>query len=236
MRARARVCVCVCVCEKERESVCVCVCVHGWVSGCGRADFSSGEGFTSMCCLKVPSLIEFWFCVLFAMHRHRKWFHFQWVHSVWARLFSPGLFFLCRKQITRILWAERTLRGQTKIGDTLLSVSVSCVVDVAVHLVFICPAVTVMVDQLPVTCPDINVTVDQLPVTCVVFVWPDRVRTVFEGLWKFRKNGISFSRPCKSVKTEWGLWKFVNFVVFRVLEKNCQLVSHKLHFLRQNSS
>ena len=60
--------------------------------------------------------------------------------------------------------------------------SVSCVVDVAVHLVFICPAVTVMVDQLPVTCPDINVTVDQLPVTCVVFVWPDRVRTVFEGL------------------------------------------------------
>ena len=26
------------------------------------------------------------------------------------------------------------------------------------------------------------------------------------SLWKFRKNGIRFSRPRKSVKTEWGLW------------------------------
>ena len=46
-----------------------------------------------------------------------------------------------------------------------------------------------------------------------------RVRTVFEGLWKFRKNGISFSTPWKSVKTEWCLWKFVNFVVFGALGK-----------------
>ena len=37
-----------------------------------------------------------------------------------------------------------------------------------------------------------------------------RVRTVFEGLWKFGENGIRFSRPWKSVKTEWCLWKFVN--------------------------
>ena len=64
----------------------------------------------------------------------------------------------------------------------------------------------------------------------------DRVRTVFEGLWKFRKNGISFSRPWKSVKTEWGLWKFVNFVVFRALGKKFQLISQKLHFPRPNSS
>ena len=64
----------------------------------------------------------------------------------------------------------------------------------------------------------------------------NRVRTVFEGLWKFRKNGISFSRPWKSVKTEWGLWKFVNFVVFRALGKNYQLISQKLHFPRPNGS
>ena len=32
-----------------------------------------------------------------------------------------------------------------------------------------------------------------------------KVRTVFEGLWKFRKNGISFSRPWKSVKTLSGI-------------------------------
>ena len=37
-----------------------------------------------------------------------------------------------------------------------------------------------------------------------------RVCMVFEGLWKFEKNGKSFSRPWKSVKTEWGLCKFVN--------------------------
>ena len=37
-----------------------------------------------------------------------------------------------------------------------------------------------------------------------------RVGTVFEGLWKFGENGISFSKPWKSVKTEWCLWKFVN--------------------------
>ena len=36
-----------------------------------------------------------------------------------------------------------------------------------------------------------------------------RVHTVFEGLWKFGGNGISFSRPWKSVKTKWGLWRFV---------------------------
>ena len=53
---------------------------------------------------------------------------------------------------------------------------------------------------------------------------------------KFGKNGISFSRPWKCVKTEWGLWKFVNFVVFRALGKNYQLISQKLHFPRPNSS
>ena len=59
--------------------------------------------------------------------------------------------------------------------------------------------------------------------------------TVFEGLGKFGENGISFSRPWKSVKTEWGLWKFVNFVVFRALGKNDQLISQKQHFPRPNS-
>ena len=63
-----------------------------------------------------------------------------------------------------------------------------------------------------------------------------RVRMVFEGLWKFWKNGIRFSSPWKSVKTEWGLWKVVNFVVFTVLGKNYQLISQKLHFPRPNSS
>ena len=51
--------------------------------------------------------------------------------------------------------------------------------------------------------------------------------------WKFVENGISFSRPWKSVKTEWGLWKFV---VLRALGKNSQCVSQKLHFPRPNSS
>ena len=35
---------------------------------------------------------------------------------------------------------------------------------------------------------------------------------------------------------EWGLRKFVNFVVFRALGKNYQLISQKLHFPRLNSS
>ena len=55
-------------------------------------------------------------------------------------------------------------------------------------------------------------------------------------LWKFGENEISFSRPWKSVKTLWGLWKFVNFVVFRALGENYQLISQKLHFPRPNSS
>ena len=38
-------------------------------------------------------------------------------------------------------------------------------------------------------------------------------------LWKFQKNEISFSRPWEFVKTERGLLKFVNFVVFRALGK-----------------
>ena len=50
------------------------------------------------------------------------------------------------------------------------------------------------------------------------------VHTVFEGLWKFGKNGISFSRPWKSVKTVWSLWRFVNFVVFRALGKTISLL------------
>ena len=62
--------------------------------------------------------------------------------------------------------------------------------------------------------------------------WYITVRTVFGGLWKFGANGMIFSRPWKSVKTEWGLWKFV---VFRVLGKNYQLISQKLHFPRPNS-
>ena len=56
-----------------------------------------------------------------------------------------------------------------------------------------------------------------------------------QGLWKRGENGMSFSRPWKSVKTEWGLWKFVNFV-FRALGKNCQFIGQKLHSLRPNSS
>ena len=52
----------------------------------------------------------------------------------------------------------------------------------------------------------------------------------------FVNNGISFSRPSKSVKIEWGLWRFVNFVVFRAVGKNYQLISQKLHFPRPNSS
>ena len=60
------------------------------------------------------------------------------------------------------------------------------------------------------------------------------------GLWRSlkvwrEKYGICFSRPWKSGKTEWGLWKFVNFVVFRVLGKNCQLISQKLHLPRLSS-
>ena len=64
-----------------------------------------------------------------------------------------------------------------------------------------------------------------------VFVF-DWVRMVFEGLWKIGENGICFSRPWKSVKTDWGLWKFV---IFRALEKTYQLISQKLHFPRPNS-
>ena len=70
----------------------------------------------------------------------------------------------------------------------------------------------------------------------VTNLWDYRVHMVFIGLWKFGENGISFSRPWKSVKTEWGLRKFVNFVVFRALGKNFQLISQKLHFPRPNSS
>lgn len=52
-----------------------------------------------------------------------------------------------------------------------------------------------------------------------VFVF-NRICTVFECLWKLRENEIRFSRPWKSVKTEWGLWKFV---IFRALGKIYQL-------------
>ena len=37
------------------------------------------------------------------------------------------------------------------------------------------------------------------------------------------------------MKTERGLLKFVNFMVFRVVGKNCQFISQKLHFPRPNS-
>ena len=60
--------------------------------------------------------------------------------------------------------------------------------------------------------------------------------TVLEHLWKLGRNGICLSRPWKSVKTEWSLWKFVNFAIFRVLGKTYQLICQKLHFPRQNSS
>ena len=67
--------------------------------------------------------------------------------------------------------------------------------------------------------------------------WPPRLsHSSWTLKWKFGKNGISFSRPWKSMKTEWGLWKFVNFVVFRALGKNYQLIRQKLHFPRPNSS
>ena len=49
------------------------------------------------------------------------------------------------------------------------------------------------------------------------------------------KMGYAF-QGLESLKTEWGLWKFVNFVVFRALGKNYQLISQKLHFPRLNSS
>ena len=68
------------------------------------------------------------------------------------------------------------------------------------------------------------------------FLFDCRVRMIFEGLWKFGENGIHFSRPWKFGKTEWGLWKFVSFVVFRALGTNYQLISQKLHFPRPNSS
>ena len=42
------------------------------------------------------------------------------------------------------------------------------------------------------------------------------------------KNGMSFSRPWERVKTERGLWKFENFVIFRVLGWNYQLIIQKL--------
>ena len=49
------------------------------------------------------------------------------------------------------------------------------------------------------------------------------------SLWNCGKNAIRFSRP-------WGLWKFVNFGVFRALGKNYQPISQKLHFPRLNST
>ena len=48
-----------------------------------------------------------------------------------------------------------------------------------------------------------------------------RVCTVFETSGKM---GYAF-QGFESVKTEWSLWKFVNFVLFRVLGKNCRLIS-----------
>ena len=52
-------------------------------------------------------------------------------------------------------------------------------------------------------------------------------------VFKIWGNGICFSRPWKSVKTEWRLWKFV---VFRVLGENYRLLSQKLHFPGLNRS
>ena len=71
--------------------------------------------------------------------------------------------------------------------------------------------------------------------------------------YKFGKNGISSSRPLKPVKTEWGLWTFVNFVfqsarektislvrncipqdrtvVIKIILKNCCVRSHRTHLL-----
>ena len=69
-----------------------------------------------------------------------------------------------------------------------------------------------------------------MEVTCTFRTRSISVCVIKQGshsLWrslKFRENGISFSRPWKSVKTEWGLWKFVNFVVFRALGKKYQLI------------
>ena len=59
------------------------------------------------------------------------------------------------------------------------------------------------------------------------------------GLWRSLRVGkkyrTGFSRPWKSGKTEWGLWKFVSFVVFWALWKNYQLICQKLHFRRPDS-
>ena len=55
---------------------------------------------------------------------------------------------------------------------------------------------------------------------------------IFESLGKMEYT----FQGLESLKTEWGLWKFVNFVVFRALGKICQVISHKLHFPRLNSS
>ena len=66
-------------------------------------------------------------------------------------------------------------------------------------------------------------------------------RTLLKRSLKVLQNGIRLSlfqgrESWKSGKTAWGLGKFVNFVVFRVLGKNYQLISQKLHFPRPNSS
>ena len=80
-----------------------------------------------------------------------------------------------------------------------------------------------------------------MEVTCTFRTRSISVCVIKQGshsLWrslKFRENGISFSRPWKSVKTEWGLWKFVNLWSSEK-GKNCQLSSQKLHFPRLNSS
>ena len=62
------------------------------------------------------------------------------------------------------------------------------------------------------------------------FAWSLKV---FQGLGKM---GYAFPGHESLGRLSGGLWKFVNFVVFRSLGKNYQLISQKLHFPRPNSS
>ena len=56
------------------------------------------------------------------------------------------------------------------------------------------------------------------------------------GLWRSLRVWEKQDRLFEALEVlEWGLWKFVNFVVFRALGKNYQLISQKLHFPRPDS-
>ena len=59
--------------------------------------------------------------------------------------------------------------------------------------------------------------------------WPPRLSHSSWALFGKFKNGMTFSRPWTSVKV-------CEFVVFRALGKNYQLIGQKLHFPRPNSS